>query len=180
LNQLRTGAHNLSINTSVSVGCSRYVISGIFFSPISVMWRQGTTHMIVSFLAYAQPIPFLPHRLMDSVSGSLLEMSNGEVVVIGGNRISCNAFVGHEPMHERQPTHCVARTTTGRFLCFLSVGFSARGKRASKGQCGMHKSQPVQSASVMATMDCPMSNPRHWSFSIQAFLHEVKLKCHLH
>jgi hypothetical protein len=44
----------------------------------------------------------------------------------------------------------------------------------------MHRSQPVQSTSVMATMDCPMSNPEHWSFSIQAFLHEVKLKCHLH
>ena len=32
LNQLRTGGHNLSINASVSIGLSRYVISGIFFS----------------------------------------------------------------------------------------------------------------------------------------------------
>ena len=89
--------------------------------------------MIVSFFAYAQPRPFFPHRLMDSVSGSLFEMSNGEVVEIGGNRISCSALVGQEPMQERQPTHCAARTTTGRFLCFLLVGFSASGKNASKG-----------------------------------------------
>ena len=102
--------------------------------------------------------------MIDSVSGSLLEMSNGEAVVIGGNRISCNAFVGHEPMQERQPTHCVARTTTGRFLCFLSVGFSARGKRASKGQCGMHKSQPVQSASVMATMGSTREGHPHFDY----------------
>jgi hypothetical protein len=32
----------------------------------------------------------------------------------------------------------------------------ARGKSASNGQCDMHKSQPVQSDSVIATIDCPM------------------------
>jgi len=128
------------------------------------MWRQGATHMIVSFYAYAHPRPFLPHRLMGSVSGSLVVMSNGEVVEIGGKSISCNAFVGHEPIQERQPTHCVARTTTGRFLWFLLIGFSESGKSASNGQCGMQRSQPVQSASVMATMDCPMQIPRRWTF----------------
>ena len=49
LNQFRTGGHNLSIRASVSVGCSRYVISGIFFSPISVCWRRGEIDMSVSF-----------------------------------------------------------------------------------------------------------------------------------
>ena len=91
-------------------------------------------------------------------------VKSGEVIDIGGISISCNALVGHEPMHERHPTHCDAMTTTGRFLCLRSGGFVASGSRASNGQCGMHKSQPVQSASVMATIDCPMAFPRCLGF----------------
>ncbi len=48
------------------------------------MRRQCTTHIFVSFFAYTQPRPFFSHRLMDSVSGSLFEMSNGEVGEIEG------------------------------------------------------------------------------------------------
>ena len=86
-------------------------------------------------------------------------VKSGEVIDIGGINISCNALVGHEPMHERHPTHCDAITTTGRFLCLRSGGFVASGSRASNGQCGMHKSQPVQTASVKATNESPNQFP---------------------
>lgn len=120
--------------------------------------------MSVSFFPYAHPRPFLPHRRTVSVSGSSHMVKSGEVSDIGGISISCNALVGHEPMQERHPTHCEAMTTTGRFLCLRSGGFVASGNRASNGQCGMHKSQPVQSASVMATIDCPMAFPTGLGF----------------
>lgn len=79
-------------------------------------------------------MPFRPHRRIGSVSGSSLGIRSGEVVEIGGMRISCNAFVGHEPMHERQPTHCDVKTTTGRFLCVRPDGFLSSGRSASNGQ----------------------------------------------
>ena len=78
--------------------------------------------------------------------------------------ISCNALVGHEPMQDKHPTHWDARTTTGRFLCVRPSGLDANGRSASNGQCEMHKSHPVQSAWVMATMDCPMLLPTSSGF----------------
>lgn len=59
-------------------------------------------------------------------------------------------------MQDKQPTHAASTTTTGRFGWLRSAGFSAKGSSASKGQNGMHKSQPVQAESVMPTMACPM------------------------
>ena len=81
---------------------------------------------------------------------------SGESFALGGLLISWSAWVGHEPMHERQPTHWDSTTTIGRFGFVRSGGDSSSGNKASNGQCGMQRSQPVQSASMIATIDCPM------------------------
>tara|TARA_B110000008_G_scaffold6476_1_gene6310 strand:+ start:3270 stop:3566 length:297 start_codon:yes stop_codon:yes gene_type:complete len=81
---------------------------------------------------------------------------SGESFAFGGLLTSWSALVGHEPMHERQPTHCDSTTTIGRFGLVRSGGDSISGNKASNGQCEMQRSQPVQSASMIATIDCPM------------------------
>jgi hypothetical protein len=70
----------------------------------------------------------------------------------GGNAISIRASVGQEPMHERQPTQRDSTTTTG--LLFLFSGVNDNGNKASNGQWLMQRSQPVQSACVIATILC--------------------------
>ena len=93
------------------------------------------------------------------MSGGVGGSNRGDASFSGGNGISWSAPVGHDPMHERQPTHAASTTTTGRFGWLRPKGFSTNGKRASKGQNGMHKSHPVQAESVMPTMACPMVRP---------------------
>ena len=90
------------------------------------------------------------------VSGEVGGWSSGDWSLLGGSAISCSAPVGHDPMQDKHPTQAASTTTTGRFGCFRSLGFTAKGSNASKGQNGMHKSQPVQAESVMPTMACPM------------------------
>ena len=75
----------------------------IFFTNLSGL--EANWYMYVSFSSYAQPRPFLPHRCTVSVSGFSVSSNNGDCIDRGGMRISCSAFVGQEPMHERQPTH---------------------------------------------------------------------------
>jgi|APSaa5957512493_1039668.scaffolds.fasta_scaffold09451_2 hypothetical protein len=106
--------------------------------------------------SYAQPIPPFFQRLTGSVSGGSGIIKRVDCEASTGILTSNRAPVGQEPIHERQPTHCDATTTIGLFLCVRNLGLLARGNSASNGQCGMHKSQPVQSDSVMATIDCPM------------------------
>ena len=109
-------------------------------------------------------MPFFPHRTTDSVGGSSVGITSGDSIAFGGNATSCSAFVGHEPIQDRHPTHWLARTMTGRFLCFLSLGDVSMGNKASNGQCGIHRSQPVQSASTIATIDWPMTLLQHSGF----------------
>ena len=107
---------------------------------------------------YAQRSPPFFQRFTGSVGGRGEGLSNGEVSAFGGVFTSCSAWVGHEPMQDRHPTHCDSTTTTGRFGFVRCSGELSRGSNASKGQCGIHKSQPVQSASMIATIDCPMDS----------------------
>ena len=104
--------------------------------------------------AHRKP-PFF-HRFTTSVGGRGDGLSKGDDSALGGVFTSWSAWVGHEPMHERQPTHCSSTTTTGRFGFVRPSGEWSRGRSASNGQCGMQRSQPVQSASMIATIDCPM------------------------
>ena len=105
---------------------------------------------------HAQRNPPFFHRFTTSVAGRGDGLSNGDDSAFGGVLTSWRAWVGHEPMHERQPTHCSSTTTTGRFGFSRPSGEWSKGRRASNGQCGIQRSQPVQSASMIATIDCPM------------------------
>ena len=105
---------------------------------------------------YAQRSPPFFHRFTGSVGGRGEGLSRGDVSAFGGVFTSCRAWVGHEPMQDKHPTHWDSTTTTGRFGFVRCCGEFSKGNNASKGQCGMHRSQPVQSASMIATIDCPM------------------------
>lgn len=106
--------------------------------------------------AQAQRSPPFFHRLTSSVTGRFGGLSSGEVLALGGALISCKAWVGQEPMQDKHPTHCSSTTTTGRLAFVRSGGDTRRGSSASNGQWEMHKSHPVQSDSMIATIDCPM------------------------
>ena len=71
---------------------------------------------------------------------------------MGGFVTSYNAFVGQEPMQDKQPTQFSSITTTGLLLCFLPSGLKFKGSKASNGQWVMHMSQPVHWSCTIATM----------------------------
>ena len=102
---------------------------------------------------YAHRIFLSPQRRTCSVDGLGEGDISGLSWALGGMLTSWRASVGQEPMHDKHPTHCSSTTTTGRFLCFLPSGLTAKGSSASKGQCVMQRSHPVQSACTMATID---------------------------
>ena len=106
-------------------------------------------------LGKGHPMPPLLKRLTNSTAGCVVGNKSGDSTASDGTGTSNNAPVGHEPIHERQPTQFVSTTITG--LLPLLLVFSCNGSKASNGQNGIHKSQPVQSDSVIATIACPIS-----------------------
>jgi hypothetical protein len=141
-----------------------YICHIFLHLPVSLKRTQGVNEPVVVWLKnssgieriQAQRSPPFFHLFTGSVAGRLGGERRGDTFALGGALTSCKACVGHEPMHDRQPTHCSSTTTTGRFAFVRSGGDSNRGSNASKGQCAMHKSHPVQSDSMIATIDCPM------------------------
>jgi len=107
------------------------------------------------FFGFGQEIPCLENLSTISVGNCELGFISGETLELVGIETSNRAPVGHEPIQERQPTQFFSTTITGRFP--FSRVFSANGNNASNGQNGMHKSQPVQSSSVIATIACPIA-----------------------
>ena len=83
---------------------------------------------------HAHFFPPLPHLFILLTSGLDSGFSRGECREIGGFVTSNNAFVGQEPMQDKQPTQFSSITTTGLLLCFLPSGLKFKGSKASNGQ----------------------------------------------
>ena len=68
--------------------------------------------------------------------------------------MQCTGWTGTDA---RQAAHACGFNHDHRTFWMAAFNrFSAKGNKASKGQKGMHRSQPVQAESVMPTMACPM------------------------
>ena len=93
---------------------------------------------------------------------------NSDLIELSGMAISYKASVGQEPIQDKQPTQLFSTTITGLLLCFRPCGFIASGNNASNGQWAIHKSQPVQSCCVIATIDWPMNTTKCPSFKNNA------------
>lgn len=72
-------------------------------------------HCDVLVLHQAQRVARFFQRLTTTVSPCVDGLRSGDSNEIGGTATSCSASVGHDPMHDKQPTQFCSTTMTGRF-----------------------------------------------------------------